>query len=282
MSFDATVWARRDGLVIGKLFRYRRPPATPAAPEAPEQLDISVRDMSESGWVNQERGELYAHFPIGKDDVVLDVGCGAGGKAAFCARQGAHLILVDVNEATVADALKTLAHEGAASLTPVVSDSDPLPLADGVATRVIASEVLEHVDDPAAVLKELVRVGCPGGLYLITAPDPVSQGLQQHLAPALYFEKPNHIRIIGRDELVRMVTDAGLEIVHQDVHGFYQAMWWNFFWTAGVPLGNRHKLLDAWSETWRALLDTPDGLKVKKVLDGFMPMSQCIVARKPR
>jgi hypothetical protein len=31
----------------------------------------------------------------------------------------------------------------------------------------------------------------------------------------------------------------------------------------------------------RALLETPDGLKVKKVLDRFMPMSQCIVARKP-
>ena len=248
----------------------------------PERLDIAVRDMSESGWVNQDRGELYPHFPIGKDDIVLDVGCGVGGKTAFCARQGAHIIFVDVDEAAVTSTLRTLAQEGAASLTPIVSDCDPLPLADSIATRIVASEVLEHVDDPAKILKELVRVGRPGSLCLITVPDPVSQELQKHLAPHLYFEKPNHIRIIGREELARMVSDAGLEIVYQGAHGFYSAMWWNFFWTAGVPLSNpRHPLLDAWAETWRALLDTPDGLKVKKVLDAFMPMSQCIVARKP-
>jgi SAM-dependent methyltransferase len=277
--------------VIAEFLRYwRRPPANssvePAAtcspPQAPDRYDVALRDLSDSGWMNPERGELYSHFPVGKDDIVLDVGCGSGGKAAFCARQGAHIILVDVDQATVAGALAALAQESAGTATPIVSNSDPLPLRDGIATRIVASEVLEHVDDPGAILRELVRVGRAGSLYLVTVPDPVSQGLQQHLAPPLYFEKPNHIRIIGREEFARMITDAGLEIVHQSAHGFYSAMWWNFFWTTGVPLSNpRHPLLDAWSDAWRALLETPDGLKVKKVLDDFMPMSQCIVARKP-
>jgi SAM-dependent methyltransferase len=241
-----------------------------------------VRDMSESGWWNQERGELYPEFAIGQDDVVLDVGCGLGGKTAFCARQGAHIIFVDIDEAAVAGTLRMLQDEGAASLTPIVSDGDPLPLPDGVATRIIASEMLEHVDDPARIMEELVRVGRPGSLYLITVPDPASQELQRELAPPVYFQKPNHVRIIGREEFGRMVTDAGLEIVHRGADGFYSAMWWNFFWTAAVPLDNpRAPLLDAWSDTWRALLDAPGGLQVKKALDAVMPMSQCIVARKP-
>lgn len=241
-----------------------------------------MRDMSEAGWLSRERGELYPHFPIGKDDVVLDIGCGIGGKAAFCARQGAHIIFADIDEAAVASTAGMLAREGARDVTPIVSNSDPLPLPDGVATRIIVSEVLEHVDEPAGLLKEAVRVGRAGSLYLVSVPDPVAEGLQKELAPSLYFEKPNHVRIVGREEFARMVTDAGLEIVHRGADGFYSALWWQFFWTAGVPLSNpRHPLLDGWAKTWDALLDTPDGLKVKKALDAFMPMTQCIVARKP-
>jgi hypothetical protein len=44
---------------------------------------------------------------------------------------------------------------------------------------------------------------------------------------------------------------------------------------------SRHPVLDNWARTWAALLDTPHGLKVKRVLDDFMPKSQIIIARKP-
>jgi SAM-dependent methyltransferase len=249
---------------------------------APEPYNIALRDLSESGWFNTDSGELFPHFPVAPDDIVLDVGCGDGGKAAFCARQGAHVILVDIDQNEVAAALRSLAPQGARLLTPIVSDSAPLPLGDGVTTRIVASEVIEHVDDPGRFLEELVRVGCSGALYLLTVPDPVAEGLQTQLAPPVYFEKPNHQRIIGRDAFARMVTDAGLTIVHRQSHGFYSALWWVFFWTAGVDLSAAdHPLLNRWADTWRALLATPDGLKVKATLDAFMPMSQCIVARKP-
>ena len=116
-----------DDFVIGKFFRRRSTPepspelaGTPSALMELERLDMAVRDMSEAGWVNQERAELYPHFPIGKDDIVLDVGCGNGGKTLFCARQGAHIIFVDVDEAAVAGAHRVLAQGGAASLTPIV------------------------------------------------------------------------------------------------------------------------------------------------------------------
>ena len=249
----------------------------------PEPDNIALRDMSESGWFNPDSGELFPHFPVARGDVVLDVGCGDGGKSAFCARQGAHVILVDIDANEVAAAMHRLEPQGARLVTPIVSDSAPLPLPDDVATRVVASEVIEHVDDPSRFLEELVRVGCSGALYLLTVPDPVAEGLQTQLAPAVYFEKPNHLRIIGRDAFARMVTDAGLTIVHRGSYGFYSALWWVFFWTAGMDLSvaDRAPLLKFWADTWRELLATPDGLKVKATLDGFMPASQCIVARKP-
>ncbi len=47
-----------------------------------------------------------------------------------------------------------------------VSDCTQLPLQDGLASKVIAMEMLEHVKDPAAVLEELVRVAYSLGLYI--------------------------------------------------------------------------------------------------------------------
>jgi len=245
--------------------------------------DVGLRDSVASGQYNNKTGELYPGFAITPDDIVLDVGCGDGDKAHFCAQRGAAIIFVDSDPGQVAIASKRLANSRAKSLTPIVSDTNPLPLESGIATRVIASEVIEHVDDPVAFLKELFRVGKPGALYLLTVPDPVCEGMQKKLAPPIHFQKPNHVRIIGRDEFARMTTDAGLEIVSRGSHGFYWAMWLLMFWSCKVDLSvaNQHPVLQNWSTTWSALLDTDDGLRVKQAFDEFMPISQYIVARKP-
>ncbi len=103
----------------------------------------------------------------------------------------------------------------------LVSKAETLPVADGVATRVLCTEVLEHVDDPAWVLRELVRIGAAGSIYLITVPDPVGERVQQKIAPPFYFKQPNHLRIFSRDEFATTVAEAGLEITHRGSYGFF-------------------------------------------------------------
>ena len=49
-------------------------------------------------------------------------------------------------------------------------DATHLPFADGAFDRVIASEVMEHIDDDVAALAELTRVLRPGGTIAITVP----------------------------------------------------------------------------------------------------------------
>ena len=102
------------------------------------------------------------------------------------------------------------------------------------------------------------------------------------MAPASYFEKPNHIRRIERDELAGWFRDAGLEIVEQTTFGFYWSVWWALFWAVGVDLGGRrHPLLNQWNALWQDLLDLELGPDLKQGLDEFLPLSQLIVARKP-
>ena len=257
-------------------------PAPPAGGEAEDLSIVGLRDTMEAGWFDPYGNELFHGFPIDADDVVLDVGCGDGGNLNYCARRGAALILVDVDPDALAAAVERLAGAPARTITPVVSDANPLPIADGTATRIISTEVIEHVDDPAQFLRELARVGQPGALYLLTVPHPVSEHLQERLAAPSYFEKPNHVRIIEQDAFVRMVEDAGLVVESRAHDGFYRAMWLNLFWAANVDFTTpHHPLLDNWARTWGALLETEGGLEVKRVLDDVMPRSQLIIARKP-
>lgn len=243
---------------------------------------LGLHDATLSGWYRDARNELFLGFPISADDIVLDVGCGDGGTISFCAKRGAHVILADIDAAQIAAAQARLKDSKARKTETYVTDSDPLPLGDATASRVICMETLEHVDDPVQVMSELVRVGKSGARYLLTVPDPVGENLQKHLAPALYFEKPNHLRIFERGAFGALVENAGLIIESRYYYAFYWTIWWLLFWQCNVPLdAPEHPVLDNWARTWKALLETKNGLRTKRVLDRFMPKQQVIVARKP-
>ncbi|SFB09155.1 Methyltransferase domain-containing protein [Collimonas sp. OK607] len=247
-----------------------------------DSFHVGLRDALESGWYLHESSELYRGFVISAEDVVLDIGCGDGGNSLFCANHGAHVIVADIDAAKVESTMQRLAETPARMVQGIVGDANPLTLADGTASKVVCMEVLEHVDDTAQFLSELVRVGKSGAHYLLSVPDPVQETLQKGVAPPWYFEKPNHIRIIQRDEFEKMVTDAGLVIERHEYFGFYWSVWWLFFWICKVDLSNAsHPLLDNWAKTWETLMDTREGEQVRLALNNFMPKSQVIIARKP-
>ena len=81
---------------------------------------------------------------------------------------------------------------------------------------------------------------------------------------------------------VPLLVDNGLEIEGKANYGFYWSIWWFFFWTCNQDLSPPwHPLLKSWENTWALLLASPQGEKVKRVLDDHMPKSQAIIARKP-
>lgn len=252
----------------------------PAANDAPE-LDVTMRDAVMSGWF-QDSGEIFSGFMINPVDSVLDVGCGDGAFIKYCANRGAEVTFVDIDADKVNQNEERLRTSPARGLHGIVSDASPLPLPDDQFDKVISTEVMEHVDDPAAFLAELVRVGKPGALYLLSVPDIASETVQQTVAPPLYFEKPHHIRIFSREDFPTLVTDAGLVIEKQTCYGFFWSMFWAFFWTCDQDLSDPwHPLLQQWGRTWETLLSMRDGPRIKQALDQALPKSQVIIARKP-
>ncbi|MDI2592889.1 class I SAM-dependent methyltransferase [Pseudomonas sp. N3-W] len=262
-------------------------PAQPVTPEVAvvdkvDPFQLGLFDATLSGWFNQQTNELFPGFLISPEDTVLDVGCGDGGNVHFCGMRGAKIVIADIDAAKVESTRQRLGDTPARDIECHVTDCNPLPIADGTATRVVSTEVIEHVDDPAQFLAELARVGKPGALYLLSVPHPSSENLQKGIAAPEYFEKPNHIRIITEEQFKAMVSDAGLEVLSHSQYGFYWSMWMLLFWESGVDLGNAdHPMLNSWAETWQKVLDSPRGAQIKSALDAVVAKSQVIIARKP-
>ncbi|MFV1964855.1 MAG: class I SAM-dependent methyltransferase [Pirellulaceae bacterium] len=247
----------------------------------PSGYQCGYLDCQDNGWFQSETGHLFTDFRIRREDTVVDVGCGDGGASVFAASTGAEVIAVDIDAEMTKIAEKKLRKSRARTFRTVVSDSNPLPLPEESASRVVAMEVMEHVDDPPQFLSELVRIGDPQALFLITVPDAVSERVQKGIAPDCCWQKPHHIHIFERDELDGLVHSAGLEIINRSHKSFFWAMWWTLFWAADQELGEPEgSLLSSWAQTWHELMKLEKGQKVRKTLDAFMPKSQVIVARK--
>ncbi|HSB94968.1 MAG TPA: methyltransferase domain-containing protein [Spongiibacteraceae bacterium] len=272
------------------------PIAVPVVPaEQTSSIDprmCGLEDAVKSGWFLQESDELIKGFQIRAADVFLDFGCGAGGATAFAAQRGAHVIFSDIERAKVDALAQRLQSSAARCIQPLVGD-DRLALEDACATKIVCMEVLEHVEAPEKIMAELVRVGKSGAQYLLTVPAPESEHLQRSFAPPAYFDKPNHITVFSNEQFARLVEGAGLVIERRDQWGFYWVMWMSLYWACEKAAGNQqtgavhdqltppyHPLLNAWADLWHQFINLPGGVEAKHALDGVLPKTQVIIARK--
>lgn len=229
-------------------------------------------------------GEIFEGFQVSPHDVVVDFGCGPGHSCAIAGEVGADVVAIDVDPNAIEHARRMVQQTPARSFQGLVGEGATQKLADGMATVVLAQEVLEHVPTPAAALAELVRIGRAGARYLISVPDPVSEGLMRAVAPSWYFERPGHINVFEHETLDRLITSAGLTIEKRVLSGAYWSIWWTLRWTTGKHIGPRSlaqpAVLRHWNRAWKRLNSTPEGRAAAAALNEALPKSQVVFARK--
>lgn len=143
---------------------------------------------------------------------VLDVGC-LGGLLVRGVAGRSRVVGVDI----IFDALVQARRWG---LVPVQADAAcPFPFRDASFDVVHAGEVLEHVFDPLALMREMTRVLRPGGQLVGTSPNVVSLGDRCRAVlgrpPAslgLYPDAPagDHIRALTVNRIHHLGREAGL------------------------------------------------------------------------
>lgn len=108
-----------------------------------------------------------------RNRIVLDLGCGYGGRTAGYATEygAAEVIGVEPHAHVIERCSAFAASRGITNCRFLTNDQTGIPLPDRSVDVVVSYDVFEHVTDPAAMLAEIHRVLTPGGMvYLVFTP----------------------------------------------------------------------------------------------------------------
>ena len=192
---------------------------------------------------------IFEWVPPADDKVILDCACGRGfylNMYRYVSR--CKLVGLELEADIIRKAQRNVGH--LPDLTLTRGNIYTLPFPDDFFDGVILSEILEHLDDDVAGLREVRRVLKPGGVVAITVPnaryplwwDPINWTLERMLHTHIRRGPlagiwANHVRLYERDDLRAAVEQAefAVEAERQFTHYSFPFIH-NLVYGLGKPL----------------------------------------------
>jgi SAM-dependent methyltransferase len=220
---------------------------------------------------------------------VLDIGCGPGTITADLANRVApgSVMGIDNDPAPLAEARANAQRHGAENVSLAVADVSDLDFPDGTFDVVHAHQVLQHLADPVAALREMRRVRKDGGVVAARDADyaamtwyPPQAGLDRWLDLYRRVARSNRAEPDAGRRLLSWATAAGFREVTSSATAWCYATpgdraWWGGLWADRVTSSalatqavdqrfatreDLHDLADAWrqwsehDDAWFAVL----------------------------
>jgi SAM-dependent methyltransferase len=165
---------------------------TPDSARSPYEKALLSRHLFAYAWT--------AENFIDPGDTVLEIGSGEGYGSAILAGKARRVTAIDAGTDAIAHAAARYARP---NLEFMVHGGESLPFADATFDKAVSFQVIEHLGDPAAFLKEAARVLKPGGKLCITTPNRIHR-LKQGQKPWYKF----HVREFSAEELRALLSKA--------------------------------------------------------------------------
>ena len=232
----------------------------------------------------------YRRLGVKPGERLLDLGCGFGRHAYEAARRGAHVVACDLAWAELAQVRATFAAMSESgeqrdwSCQAVRGDATCLPFPDQSFQRVIASEVLEHVDSDDLALAELARILRPGGVLAVTVPAWFPEKVCWALSDEYHAPKAvgGHVRIYRRSVLRSRLRNAGLApYAGHHAHALHSPYWW--LRCAVGPNRDDHRMVAAYRRLleWDIVRQPRITRTAERVLSPVLGKSLVVYSRKP-
>jgi O-antigen biosynthesis protein len=147
---------------------------------------------------------------------VLDLGCGGGHNGALLKKAGAREVVgVELDARASQEARKRLD----AVIECDLAELDPAQLGDEPFDAILASDVLEHLLEPEAVLAGAVTRLRPGGAVVVSLPNISNVYVFSQLLLKTWPRRNSgifdrtHVRFFARRDMVRLLEGAGLRVL---------------------------------------------------------------------
>lgn len=151
--------------------------------------------------LNRSRVRLLQRWlPSGR---VLEIGTGLGAFAHRLAERY-DVLGMDLDPVVVARAFR------GSKVNGVVGSAYELPVSDRSIDAVVLFDVLEHLAETDRALAELRRVLKPGGLVLMSVPNPEGLGARRKGKDSFIYRDATHCSVLPMDEWRRRFAKAGI------------------------------------------------------------------------
>ena len=160
-------------------------------------------------------------FPSDPEFLLLDIGPGSGAIAQIYSRD--RRVVAVEPEASLARQVAD--RSSPLQLSSCRGSGYALPIRDAAIDGATVLEVLEHVDDPDAILAEAHRVLKPGGALCVSVPTSYTEAMYSRLHPD-YMTNATHVRIFKKGDLVQRVERAGFVLERVSTEQLEPALSW--------------------------------------------------------
>ena len=229
-----------------------------------------------------ENSAAYLLPHLSSSDRLLDVGSGPGTITADLARRVREVVALEISDEAAELTRAELGRQGIGHVEVRVGDVQDLDLGDAEFDVVHAHQVLQHVADPVAALREMARVTRPGGVVGVRDSDyaafawyPELPGLERWRDLYRAAARANRGEPDAGRHLLAWAHAAGLEDVAAGSSSWCFATpetraWWGGVWAdrvTGSALAEQLRRdglaepgeLRALADAWRAWAAHPDG-----------------------